>query len=243
MQIRGVFILELLNKLNKRFDANQVSSITDIYSKLLPLYSNNGLYSNEFALKITESIIDNRLDYDSVIIGLIYPAFKLNNDVINSSIISDEIRNIFVRLQKIENLNLSTHQEQLENIKNMFIALAKDIRVIIIKLCIEEAKLYFLDKLNETETAKFMQEVTDVYFPICQMIGLSNIKNSFGNATFKYYKPHMYDELTNSLSSYIEERNAKIQEVIEKLQGEMISICPDAVVYGRQKQLYSIDMF
>ena len=64
--------------------------------------------------------------------------------------------------------------------------------------------------------AKYMQEVTDVYFPICQMIGLSHIKNNFGNATFKYYKPQMYKELTETLNLYIEERNSQIEEVIAK---------------------------
>ena len=53
-----------------------------------------------------------------------------------------------------------------------------------------------------------MKEITDVYFPICQMIGLSTIKNDFGNATFKYYKPAMYQELSEALDSYMEERNS-----------------------------------
>jgi len=231
---------DFLNEIKKYFDNNDIEKITNVYDKIKDKYDNNGLYTLNFAINISLNIINNRLDADSAIVGLLYPLFKVNSNIINSEFISVDIRSIFERLQKIENLNLSTHQEQLENIKKMFIALAKDIRVIIIKLCIEESKLDFLDNLNQIELATYMQEVTDIYFPICQMLGLSQIKNSFGNATFKYYKPQMYQELTESLSKMVEERNEQIEKVISKLKTEMSSICDNAVVYGRQKQLYSI---
>ena len=59
-------------------------------------------------------------------------------------------------------------EESIENLRKMFLAMSKDIRVIFIKLCIEETKLDFIDKYNEIELNKYMQEVTDIYFPICQ---------------------------------------------------------------------------
>ena len=184
-----------IEKVSKNFDEKDTNKLEKVYNFLKQFYNTDGLYTENFAENIAKSIINNRLDIDSAIIGLLYPAYKIKPDILNSEFISDEITSIFVRLEKIENLNLSTHQEQLENIKKMFIALAKDIRVIIIKLCIEEAKLNFLDKFSDIELEKYMKEVSDVYFPISQMLGLSKIKNSFGNATFKYYKPQMYDEL------------------------------------------------
>ena len=230
------FLIKLKNTFGET-EYNRVQNILDVYSSK---YSDKGLYTETFAVDIARNILNNRLDVDSIIIGLLYPIFKENSEIANDDILNDDIKSIFRRLQKIENLNLSTHQEQLENIKNMFIALAKDIRVIIIKLCIEESKLNFLDILDEQYVSKFMQEVTDIYFPICQMIGLSHIKNHFGNATFKYYKPTMHKELTQTLDKYVKERNEAIQDVIKRLKVEITNICPNAVVYGRQKQLYSI---
>lgn len=230
----------LLNYFKSKLNEKDFSLINNIYNKIKNKYSDDGLYTRDFACKIATSIHENRLDINSIIIGLIYPIYKLDSEIINSDIANDDIREIFRRLEKIENLNLSTHQEQLDNIKNMFIALAKDIRVIIIKLCIEETKLHFLDTISDDYVNKFMQEITDVYLPICQMLGLSQIKNSFGNATFKYYKPQMYEELTDALNMFMEERNDQIQKVIERLKTDMVSICPDSVVYGRQKQLFSI---
>lgn len=229
-----------IEEVSKNFDEKDTNKLENVYNFLKQFYNADGLYTENFAENIAKSIINNRLDIDSAIIGLLYPAYKIKPDILNSEFISDEITNIFIRLEKIENLNLSTHQEQLENIKKMFIALAKDIRVIIIKLCIEEAKLNFLDKFSDIELEKYMKEVTDVYFPISQMLGLSKIKNSFGNATFKYYKPQMYEELEEALSKYVEDRNTEIENVISKLEPEVKAICPNAQVYGRQKQLYSI---
>ena len=229
-----------LDYMQKNTDANGYKRVEDIYNYLKNQYRDEGLYTLSFAESIAKNIVDNRLDIDSIIIGLIYPIYKVNSSILESDKLSTDIKNIFERLEKIENLNLSTHQEQLENIKKMFIALAKDVRVIIIKLCIESAKLNFLDKLGNEETNKYMQEISDVYFPICQMLGLSQIKNHFGNETFKYFKPQMYQELTETLNTFVEERNKNIKQVISRLKVEMQTICPNAVVYGRQKQLYSI---
>lgn len=231
---------ELFKKIEQNFSKKDSENVQTIYAEIEKFYAKNGLYTSDFACTIANNLLYNKLDLDSIIIGLIYPAFKCSPSVLELDAINTEIKGIFERLEKIENLNLSTHQEQLENIKNMFIALAKDIRVVIIKLCIEESKLHFIDKLNEESIATFMQEINDVYFPICQMLGLSKIKNTFGNATFKYFKPKMYEELTETLSTYVEERNDEINSVISRLKVEMKSVCPDADVYGRQKQLYSI---
>lgn len=219
---------------------DESNTIENLLTILDSKYESSGIYTRDFATTIASKIHENRLDLNSMIIGLIYPAYKVNPNIIDELEISDEIREIFSRLTKIENLNLSTHQEQLDNIKNMFIALAKDFRVIIIKLCIEVSKLDFLNELSEEYIEKYMQEVTDIYLPICQMLGLSQIKNAFGNATFKYYKPAMYEELTEALNMYMEERNSQIEDVISKLKSSITSICPNAVVYGRQKQLFSI---
>lgn len=231
---------DLFNKINKHFGENDTNKVKEIYNKLLTYYDENSIFSSSFACVIADYIIDNRLDLDSVITGLVYPAYKNNSNILNEGFVSQEVSSIFSRLSKIENLDMSTHKEQLDNIKSMFIALAKDIRVVIIKICIEASKLRFIDKFTSDEVSKFMQEVNDVYFPIAQMIGLSQIKNAFGNATFKFYKPNMYKELSDTLSTYVEDRNANIKQVISKLKEEMSAICPKVVVYGRQKQLYSI---
>ena len=226
--------------MQKELHEKDYAIVEDVYKKLHNCYSNLSLYSREFACTIATNIHDNRLDVTSIIVGLLYPLYKEDQSVINYEFVTDEMKDIFRRLTKIETLNLSTHEEQLDSIKNMFMALAKDIRVIIIKLCIEQSKLQFIDKMPSESVSKYMQEVTDIYLPICQMLGLSQIKNDFGNATFKYYKPQMYAELTDALNMLMEERNSQIQDVINKLKTDMLSICPNAIVYGRQKQLFSI---
>ena len=231
---------EFLDLLKNNLTPEDYKYVSNIYYDIREKYEGDKLFSESFAEHIASKIYDNRLDANSIVVGLVYPIYKHCPDILDMPIFNDNIKHTFARLAKIESLNLSTHQEQLENIKNMFIALAKDIRVIIIKLCIEQSKLSFLDCFKEEEIEKYMKEITDIYFPICQMIGLSTIKNDFGNATFKYYKPAMYQELTEALNLYMEERNSNMQIVIDKLQEQMKSICPNAVVYGRQKQLFSI---
>ena len=107
---------EFLNLLNKYYDQNSVEKISKVYENLKDLYQKEGLYTIEFAEKIGTNIMAQKLDYESVIIGLIYPVYKANSLEIDPKIMSKDVKNIFERLEKIENLNLSTHQEQLENI-------------------------------------------------------------------------------------------------------------------------------
>ena len=208
---------EFLDLLKENFSQEDYEYISNVYYDINRWYEGDKLFGESFAKRIATTIYENRLDINSIIIGLIYPIYKSYPEILDREIFNDNIRQTFHRLAKIESLNLSTHQDQLDNIKNMFIALAKDIRVMIIKLCIEQSKLSFLDCFKEEEIEKYMKEITDVYFPICQMIGLSTIKNDFGNATFKYYKPAMYQELTEALNLYMEERNSNMQVVIDKL--------------------------
>ena len=144
-------------KLQNIFKKEECDNLETLYNFCKGFYSEKGLFSDDFATQLVDNIISNRLDYNSVSIGVIYPAYKNNPDLDLSDKVNAEIVTILHRIAKIESYNLSTHQEQLENIKNMFIAIAKDIRVVIIKLCIEETKLNFLQLMSDDEKSKYMQ--------------------------------------------------------------------------------------
>jgi len=214
-------------------------NFTDILNKVSALNLSHKIYNFDFGIGVSKLIINNKLDYKTALCGLLYVVQK--NDIEISYITSDEeIIKMLYALNSLEKLNISTKKEQLDSIKSMFIALAKDIRVIILKLCIEQQKLEVLNLFSDSEVEVLMQGYTDIYAPLSAMLGMSQIKNKLENATFKYYKPKLYHELTKVLEDYIEERNQSIQDVIEKIKREVEPITSNLVVYGRQKQLASI---
>ena len=96
---------EFLNLLNKYYDQNSVEKISKVYENLKDLYQKEGLYTIEFAEKIGTNIMAQKLDYESVIIGLIYPVYKANSHEIDPKIMSKDVKNIFERLEKIRKNN------------------------------------------------------------------------------------------------------------------------------------------
>ena len=127
-----------LIQVKKTFTLEQSQHIIGIVNKLKCINIQHNVYNYNFAIGLANDIIANKLDNKSVVAGLYYPLIK--NDLINQEMLNDEddeVYNMLMSLTNIEKLNISTKQEQLDSIKNMFIAIAKDIRVIIIKLCVE----------------------------------------------------------------------------------------------------------
>ncbi len=233
---------EFLIKIKKNYSLDNNSQIVEALGQLRRINIQDSVYNYNFAISLANEIMENKLDYKSVVVGLYFP-FIANNmiDQLDLNAIDDEIYTMLKSLNSIESLHVSTKQEQLDSIKSMFIAIAKDIRVIIIKLCIEEEKLNAIDRFSSEEVEEIYRGYSDIYAPIASMLGLSQIKNKLENATFKYYKPNFYDELKQALDVYVDERNAEIQDVIETIKKELRPVLSDNfLVYGRQKQLYSI---
>ncbi len=230
-----------LIRIKKLYSLEENQQIVEIINLVKKYNDPNSVYDINFAITLANDIIDNKLDYKSVIVGLYYPLIKNNlMDKVDVNKIDDEVYTMITSLSNLEKLNIATKQEQLDSIKNMFIAIAKDIRVIIIKLCIEQGKLNIFDKFSDEEKESIMQGCSDIFAPIAAMLGISQIKNRLENATFKYYKPKFYEELKQALNEYVDERNEAIQEVIKKIKEEITPIVSKCEVYGRQKQLYSI---
>ena len=233
---------EFIKEVNKAFRSPSDEKVLRVFDVIKDELDANSLYCKDFAIAVARDVVANKLDYKSVIVSLVYSAYKVNPSILQLKTLDldKEELSMLESIIKIEKLDLKTRQEQLDNIKNMFMAIAKDIRVIIIKLCIEQTKFSYLDRLTEDEVSDLMRESNDLYFPIAAMLGLSKIKNTLGNATFKYYKPSMHEELSKALVQYVGDRNEEIQSVIKRLKVEIRSICDNVTVYGRQKQLFSI---
>lgn len=227
-----------LEKAQKAYSAEQYNEILKYYNFLMPLKYSSNIYNFNFGVNVASSIIDNKLDYNTVIASLIYPTKKNNINIEMHHHV--EVLSLLTSLLNLEKLQISTKQEQLDSIKSMFIALAKDLRVIIIKLCIEQEKINNLTKFQADEVEQIMKNCTDIFSPLSSMLGLSQIKNKLEDASFRYYKPKLYKELSSTLEKYFEERNNNINETIVKIKSELTPIIPNVVVYGRQKQLASI---
>ncbi len=142
---------------------------------------------------------------------------------------------------KLAKLKYSTLEEQqVENLRKMFLAMAKDIRVIIIKL---------IDRLHNMRTLKFMRpdrqleiarETLEVYAPLAHRLGMSKLKIELEDLALKFLDPIAYEEIRENISQKKDEREQYIKDIIEKLRSQLELLNIKGEVTGRAKHFYSI---
>jgi len=201
--------------------------------------SRHHIYDFAFTLEVAKTVVSNKMDLDSVIVALLYclqrggmyNLEKLDNPEYMSKIKS---------LQSMSKLEMSTKQATEVSLNKMFLSMAKDIKTMIIKLCIEVEKINIMGKLTTEQKDNLMKSHKDVYAPIAAMLGISRIKDIMEDAYFKYFNPKMYAELEETINTYVAEGIENINKAVNKIKDELTPIIPNVKVYGRQKKLASI---
>lgn len=140
-----------------------------------------------------------------------------------------------------ENLGKASKiDRQAETLRNMFLAMAEDIRVILIKLA---------DRLHNMRTLKYMKpekqkekarETMDIYAPIAQRLGISKVKVELDDLSLKYLEPEVYRDLVEKIALRKAEREAFVQEIVEKVKSKVAEQGIHAEVDGRAKHFFSI---
>lgn len=154
----------------------------------------------------------------------------------------EEVALLVDGVTKLGQLNYSQDklEIQAENLRKMFLAMAKDIRVIIIKLA---------DRLHNMRTLEFMipvkqqekaRETMDIYAPIAQRLGISKIKIELDDLALKYSQPEVYAQLVKDLNERKTKREEFVQQIVAEVSNHMENAHIHAKVYGRVKHFFSI---
>ncbi|SNX52645.1 bifunctional (p)ppGpp synthetase/guanosine-3',5'-bis(diphosphate) 3'-pyrophosphohydrolase [Thermoanaerobacterium sp. RBIITD] len=131
-------------------------------------------------------------------------------------------------------------EQQAENMRKMLIAMAKDIRVIMIKLADRLHNMRTLKYLSEEKQKEKAQETLEIYAPIAHRLGISRIKWELEDLSLRYLHPEEYYNLVEKVARKRKEREQSIQELINKLKEKLKEIGIKAEVDGRPKHFYSI---
>lgn len=189
-------------------------------------------------------LADLELDKETIVAGLLH-------DVVEDTVMtSEEIKEEFnaeVELlvdgvTKLGQLNYSADKVELqaENLRKMFLAMAKDIRVILIKLA---------DRLHNMRTLKYMpphkqkekaRETMDIYAPIAQRLGISKVKIELDDLSLKYLKPEVYYDLVEKINLKRSERQQFIDQVVGDVRMHIEHAGIHAQIDGRIKHFFSI---
>ena len=189
-------------------------------------------------------LADLELDKETIVAGILH-------DVVEDTIFTDEeIKEIFGEevallvdgVTKLGKLSYSSDklEVQAENLRKMFLAMAKDIRVILIKLA---------DRLHNMRTLQFMRpekqidiakETLDIYAPLAQRLGISKIKTELDDLALKYSKPETFVDLVNQINARKTEREEFIQHIVDEVSSHMKNANIECEVKGRVKHFFSI---
>ncbi len=240
-------MIELLKKINMYSSDVDVKMVIKAYELALSAHKGQKRISGEdyiiHPIEVAGILADLQLDMPTITASILH-------DVIEDTVYSFEdikenftleIAELVDGVTKIGKLEFSSKEEQqAESLRKMIIAMAKDIRVIMIKLA---------DRLHNMRTLKYMtpekqkekaQETLDIYAPIAHRLGISKVKWELEDLALRYLDEEVYYELVTKVSSKRKEREEYIEFVIETLKERLEKSEIEADIQGRPKHFYSI---
>ena len=195
-------------------------------------------------LEVAGILAEMRLDEASVVTGLLHDTIEdtLATKEEISELFGAEIAELVDGVTKLSQFTAGNTQEekQAENFRKMVVAMAKDIRVLLVKLADRTHNMRTLEHMRPEQQERIARETLDIYAPLSNRLGIQWLKAELEDLSFKYLRPAEHGDLVRKVEERAQERERFITEVVgiirEKLQGATIP----GEVYGRVKHLYSI---
>jgi guanosine-3',5'-bis(diphosphate) 3'-pyrophosphohydrolase len=197
----------------------------------------------EHCLEVAFILAEQHLDSATIAAGLLHDVVEDTDVTIDRirKVFGDEIADLVDGVTKISELKFkSQEEEQAEYFRKMLLSMAKDIRVIIIKLADRLHNMRTLDSLERNKQLRIARETRDVYAPLAHRFGMARIKWELEDLTLKYIDSEAYDELVRKISARREDREAYIREITEPLERELKKAGIKAEIAGRAKHFDSI---
>jgi GTP diphosphokinase / guanosine-3',5'-bis(diphosphate) 3'-diphosphatase len=188
-------------------------------------------------------IADLRLDTASVCAGLLH-------DVVEDTLATSkdierefgaEVAELVDGVTKLSKISYTSKEDrQAENFRKMVVAMARDIRVLLVKLCDRVDNMRTLEHMKPEAQERIARETMEIYAPLANRLGMAGFKTELEDLSFRYLEPDAYAEVGQSVAKNHKERERYIESVCKTLQARLAEQGFAADVSGRAKHLYSI---
>ena len=194
-------------------------------------------------LEVAGLLVDFKMDVTTVIAGLLHDVLEdtraTKDDLARE--FGPEIADLVDGVTKIGKLAFSSREErQAENFRKMVVAMAHDLRVLMIKLADRLHNMRTLDYLAPEKAKKIAQETLDIYAPLAHRLGMAKVKAELEDLALRVMQPEDYQELMRRVAKRRLEREAEIHSLIALLQEKLGEVGIESKIAGRPKHFYSI---
>ena len=245
---------ELIKRVQKYHPSDDISMIAKAYKVAGEAHKNQFRKSGEpyiiHPLNVALILADLEMDKETIVAGLLH-------DVVEDTVMTEEdlirefgedVALLVDGVTKLEKLPLSGNGEQsdaklemqAENLRKMFLAMAKDIRVILIKLADRLHNMRTLKYKNPESQQRIAKETLEIYCPIAQRLGISKIKTELDDLSLKYLEPEVYYDLVDKIAVRKSVREKYIQSIVDEVSEHIANAGIKAKVDGRVKHFFSI---
>jgi GTP pyrophosphokinase len=240
-------IEQLLEKASSYIKATDLLKIQEAYSFAEAAHRGQIRKSGEpyifHPLAVAEILVEMQMDSLTIMASLLHDVVE------DTNVLMQDLESQFGRtcallvdgLTKLEKIRFKSKEEQQnENYRKMFVAMAQDIRVILIKLADRLHNMRTLKHQSEEAQRRISEETLEIYCPIAHRLGMAALRWEMEDISLRYLNPQQYYRIVNLMQKKRAEREAHIAEVMQKIHEKLSEMGIAADLSGRPKHIYSI---
>jgi guanosine-3',5'-bis(diphosphate) 3'-pyrophosphohydrolase len=194
-------------------------------------------------LEVAAILADLQLDAETIAAALLHDTVEdtaLTAEAVEREF-GPEVARLVEGVTKLGRISLrSDQQQQAENIRKMMVAMAEDLRVVLIKLADRLHNMRTLDPLPEVKRRKISRETLDIYAPLAHRLGIGQIKWELEDLAFRNLEPEAYDDVAKRIARKRHERETLVSDLREILARELEGLGIQADITGRPKHIFSV---
>ena len=239
---------ELIAAIRKYHPSDDISMVEKAYQIAYNAHKDQKRKSGEpyiiHPLCVAIILANLELDKETIVAGILHDVVEdtvLTEEEL-TKIFGEEVALLVDGVTKLTQISWSVDKVEIqaENLRKMFLAMAKDIRVILIKLADRLHNMRTLQYMKPEKQKEKARETMDIYAPIADRLGISKIKTELDDLSLKYLEPEVYYDLAEKIALRKDAREAFVKSIVDEVKSHMEDAGIDAKVDGRVKHFFSI---